>query len=85
MAGFAYVNQVQDRATQQALIAANELITKLTARIAALESSVLKVTNGQVNVGGARITNVGDPKAETDAATVNFVRQIAEAQVESFG
>jgi glycerol-3-phosphate O-acyltransferase len=83
MAGHPYVNQISDRATQAALINAMGLISTLTARVEALEADAL-LRGTTIDLQGARLINLGAPQAESDAATVDFVRQVAEAQVGAF-
>jgi hypothetical protein len=84
MAGYPYVNKVEDPSAKSALTNAFDLIASLTARVEALEAAALTATSGVVDAQGARVANVATPQAETDAATVGFVRQLIEAQVETF-
>ena len=81
MAGQPYVNQVGDRATQQALRAAWDTITALETRLAALEASALQ-TSG-LNAAGQRLTNLGSPQAGTDAVTLAYLRSYTQALTEA--
>ena len=83
MAGYPYVEQVQDPAAKKALRDAFDKITTLQARVAALEEASLQ-TGSPVNAGGQRLTNVADPKALQDAVTVAFLRAYVSAQLEGF-
>lgn len=81
MGGQPYVNQVGDRATQQALRAAWDTIADLQARLVALEASALQTTG--LNANGQRLTNLGSPQAATDAVTLAYLRAYTQALTEA--
>lgn len=66
--GYPFLSQISDGATQQALKAAWDTITDLKARIATLEA------RSTTNMGGAVVTNVGNPQADTDAVNLRTLR-----------
>lgn len=84
MAGHPYISSIQDRAAQGALLNALGIIAKLEARVAALEASALTSADNTIDAQSKRIANLADPQDEQDACTVAFVRQLMEAQVETF-
>ena len=81
MAGQAYVNQIEDRATKQALRAAWDVIATLEQRLTALEASALQTTG--LNANGQRLTNLGSPQAPTDAVTLAYLRAYTQALTEA--
>jgi uncharacterized radical SAM superfamily protein len=85
MAGYPHVSKVQDPAARAALTNAFELITALTNQLTELQAVVLQPVNGVVDLQGARLANLAQPQAETDATNLAYARQLIEAQVESFG
>lgn len=84
MAGYPYVEQVQDPAAKKALRAVFDALTVLTARVDQLESAALQAGGSPVDAGGQRIQNVGNPQVNQDAVTVAFLRAYVQAQLEGF-
>jgi hypothetical protein len=82
MAGYSYIGQVTDPNAKKALQVAYDLIGTLTQRLAALEAGALQ-GGAPISVNGQRVTNLGDPQAESDAATVAFVRSFSQALTEA--
>jgi len=80
MAGHPYVSQIQDDAAAKAVGKAFADISALQTRVAALEAAALRNT-GAIACNGQRLTNVGTPDAESDAATVAFVRAYVQARM----
>ena len=76
-----YVNQVSDRATQQALRAAWDTIADLQRRLTALEAAALQ--GPALDAGGQRITNLGSPSTGTDAVTLAYLRAFTQALTEA--
>jgi hypothetical protein len=84
MAGHAYVNQIADPAAQKALLDALGQITRLVARVAALEAAAL-LNSGPLNANNQQLQSLADGSADTDAVTVRQLKQAVTQQVEGFG
>lgn len=83
MSGNAYANQLPQGPARSAILNLYAEIQRLNTRIAALEAvAVTKATT--IDAGGLRVSNLAPPQAGTDAATVDFVRQVAQQQVQTF-
>lgn len=83
MAGYPHLMGVSDPATLKALKKAFDEIRTLQTQLAALQSAAV-VNSANLNANGQRLVNLGDPQAETDAVTVRYLRQIVQAQVDTF-
>lgn len=83
MAGYSYVGQVTDPASQKALKTAFDLIGTLRADLDRLLASAL--TNASsVNVNGQRVVAVADPQANGDAVNAGYMRASIAAQLGAF-
>lgn len=79
MAGHSYTGQVQDPNAQKALLDLQGQVKALTARVVALETNAL-VTTATMDAKAQRITNVGNPTADSDVVTLTYLRAYVAAQ-----
>lgn len=75
------MNQVQDPAARRALQDLMGQVKALTDRVGVLETNALVTTaTAGISAQGQRVTNVGNPTADTDAVNVSFLRAFVAAQ-----
>lgn len=73
MAGHPYVSQIDDQPTRQALLSALSRITQLEAQVTALQAATLDAKS-------ARILNVADPTAGSDAVNLQTLQTYVGAR-----
>ena len=84
MAGYPYLDRITDPGTKMAVQKLWEDFNALRNQVNQLQQQAYQPQGGNLNAGGGRIVAVANPQADTDAVNLRTLRNVVQAQVESF-